>query len=454
MIENYIDQIITMEVLADNITIMDDKGIICYYRNLRGDMAAFNLEEVVGKHFMEVFPSIRPEESTVFKALKGEPTFEKLVRDTNFKGQVIPYFECVYPIMMEENIVGAACITRNAEKHIDRIDIKIKDEMPYSLDDIIGDSIQMQRLKMQIIQLAETDVNIMIQGETGTGKELVARAIHNSSKRKNEEMYAQNCAAIPSALLESIFFGTEKGIYTGAVSRAGVLEKCNGGVVFLDEINTLDLSIQAKLLRAIEEKEVMRLGSDKLVSADFRVLSATNEDPFSCINSGRMRRDFFYRLGTIVLEVPPLRERKEDIVQLVNYFIKKSNRANRHYVAGVTKEVEEIFLNYSWPGNVRELKNAIDSAMVFAKSPLIEKENLPAYITGETTIKREATVELEGNSSSSHIGESTLKEAMETFEREFLTEKLLEHSNHTELSRRLNVTRQTLINKLNKYGIC
>ena len=123
-------------------------------------------------------------------------------------------------------------------------------------------------------------------------------------------------------------------------------------------------------------------------------------------------------------------------------------------MAGVTKEVEEIFLNYSWPGNVKELKNAIDSAMVFAKSPLIEKENLPAYITGETTIKREATVELEGNSSSSHIGESTLKEAMETFEREFLTEKLLEHSNHTELSRRLNVTRQTLINKLNKYGIC
>ncbi len=283
---------------------------------------------------------------------------------------------------------------------------------------------------------------------------MVAEAIHNFSIRKNKTFFSQNCAAIPSNLLESIFFGTEKGVYTGSIDRAGILEQANGGTVFFDEINSLDIAMQAKLLKALEEKKIRRLGSEKSVKVDFRVIAATNEDPLDCVHTGKMRSDLFYRLSSVILEIPPLRKRKEDIPLLVHHFIEKYNQENNENILGISSNVNQLFFDYDWPGNVRELKNVVESACIFSTTSLIEINDIPAYIVSKLNVYDKT------ESPSSHFipqqinnKNVTLKEAMDNYEEAFLRARLAECSNHSLLAKKLNITRQTLINKLNKYNL-
>ncbi len=239
----------------------------------------------------------------------------------------------------------------------------------------------MELIKERIPMIADTDSSVLIYGETGTGKELVAQSIHTASKRRNKKFVSQNCAAIPGNLLESILFGTTKGSYTGAENKPGLFEIASGGTLFLDEINSMEISVQPKILKAIEEKQVVRLGGYEPIKTDIKIVSAVNENPLQCIAENKLREDLFYRLSVVQLNIPPLRERINDLFYLVSHFINIYNTSMHCNLIGIDEEVETIFRGYNWPGNVRELKNVIEGAFNVASARFIQKKDLPEYLT-------------------------------------------------------------------------
>lgn len=400
MLENYINQIITMGALADSVTIIDDRQIIRYFQPFNPNIVPFQASDVVGTHFRSAFLDVDPDESGVLKALHGEATLSETYTQ--------------------------------------------QEDLP----DLIGNSPAMQKLKHKLLRVAQTDANVLICGETGSGKELVAQALHTASRRNQRLFYPQNCAAIPATLLESTFFGSEKGAYTGSVQSKGILEQADGGTVFLDEINSLDLSVQAKLLRALEDKRIRRLGGTKEIQSDFRIISAMNEDPFDCMRSGKIRSDLFFRLSTVILEVPPLRHRREDIPLLADFFIKKF--CPQGPVKTLTPNALAILCDYNWPRNVRELKNAIEYACIFAEGPEITPKELPDHIIGMTSA---ISFSCPNNIITDISSSGTLKTLMDQYEADLLSERVAACKNHSRLARELGVTRQTLLNKLSKYGL-
>ena len=252
-----------------------------------------------------------------------------------------------------------------------------------SFEKIIGVSRKMIDIFELIDEIAKSSATVIIYGESGTGKELVARAIHNRSKRTDKLFVPVNCAAIPENLLESELFGHEKGAFTGALERhLGKFEIAHGGTLFLDEISSLPLPMQAKLLRVLQEKVIERIGGEKPIPVDVRIISATNTYLNDSVKNKKFREDLYYRLNVVPVELPPLRERAEDIPLLVNHFISKFNLAFGKKVKGFTKETLELISNYSWPGNVRELENLMERLIVLSKEKYIGLEKLPAEISG------------------------------------------------------------------------
>ena len=241
----------------------------------------------------------------------------------------------------------------------------------------------MQHVFEMIKITAPTKSTILIQGESGTGKELVARAIHQHSDRANYPFVVVNSGSLPPDLLESHLFGHVKGAFTGAVShKPGLFEAADRGTIFFDEISTISLETQAKLLRVMQDKEFMRLGGTKTIKVDVRIIAATNTDLEELIAQKVFRKDLFYRLNVIKIELPPLRKRKEDIPLLVRHFVEKYSRENNKEIDGVSEDVLEILESYDWPGNVRELENVIERAVVLTKSKIITRNALPAYLLG------------------------------------------------------------------------
>lgn len=246
---------------------------------------------------------------------------------------------------------------------------------------IIGESDQMAQVKDLILKIAKSDATtVLIQGESGTGKELVAKAIHYSSSRADKPFMAINCAALPVTLLETELMGHEKGAFTDAkAAKKGLFELADGGTLFLDEIGDMDLSMQAKLLRVLEEKTFRRVGGVKDIKVDVRVISATNQDLSSARSDSRFRKDLYYRLQVVPIMLPPLRERGQDVLLLARHFTDYFSRECHKSIKGISKDVERVLLSYSWPGNVRELKNVIERAMIFD----VEQEILPEHIPQE-----------------------------------------------------------------------
>jgi nitrogen regulation protein NR(I) len=257
---------------------------------------------------------------------------------------------------------------------------------------IVGSSPKMQEIYKMIGQVAPSDITILLRGESGTGKELVARAIYHHSLRSNQPFLPVNCAAIPDTLLESEVFGHEKGAFTGATSRRiGKLEQCQGGTIFLDEIGDMSLSTQAKLLRILQERSFERLGGMETIKVDIRFIVATNKDLEEAISSGRFREDLYYRLNVVSIMIPPLRERREDIPDLVSYFLNRFNRELKKGIVGITPSAMEKTASYGWPGNVRQLENVLKRAMVLCQGEWILEEQLLFEKGWE---KREAEEEL------------------------------------------------------------
>ena len=247
-------------------------------------------------------------------------------------------------------------------------------------DNIIGQSPQMEDVFRLIHEVAESDSSILILGETGTGKELVAKAIHAKSQRSKGPFIAINCGAMPDTLLESELFGHQKGAFTGAAhGRKGFLEVVSGGTLFLDEIGDISPKMQVDLLRVLEDRQIIRIGDRQPVDVDFRLISATRRDLEKEITSGNFREDFFYRINVIVVHVPPLRERKEDIPLLVRHFLQKYSNETTKKVDHVTSDATELLKAYDWPGNVRELENAIERAVVLSKSRTLGSEDFFSF---------------------------------------------------------------------------
>jgi two-component system response regulator PilR (NtrC family) len=267
-------------------------------------------------------------------------------------------------------------------KSLQEENLRLRDELKrkFSFGNIIGRSEPMEKIFELIKAAAPTRSTILVQGESGTGKELVARAIHQNSNREDYPFVVVNSGSLPPDLLESHLFGHVKGAFTGAVSeKQGLFEAADNGTIFFDEISSLNLETQAKLLRVMQDKEFMRLGGTKTIKVDVRIIAATNAELEELIRQKGFRKDLFYRLNVIKIELPPLRERKEDIPLLTKHFVDVYAKENNKEIEGVSEDVLEILEKNSWPGNVRELENLIERAIVFAKSKIITRENLPDF---------------------------------------------------------------------------
>ncbi|HNS80553.1 MAG TPA: sigma-54 dependent transcriptional regulator [Kiritimatiellia bacterium] len=348
------------------------------------------------------------------------------------------------PFKVDELLITVQRALEYNNAMAENVTLKSQLEARYQFENIVAESPAMRKVCEMIERVAPTDATVLIQGESGTGKELVAKAIHSYSKRKNGRFVAINCAAMPKPLLESEMFGHVKGAFTGASSdKEGLFEVAAGGTLFLDEIGSMPLSIQGKLLRVLQEREIRRVGGTATVPVDVRVLAASNCMLESLIEEGRFREDLYYRLSVIPIEVAPLTQRKEDILPLVYHFLRTEIGPGKD-LPEIDSDAQLILENYTWPGNVRELENAIRHAVTFAKGGKITVADLPAKISATVP----ATPAAASSPSAQYKGKS-LKAFLRTKEKEYLSQVLETAGGDKEAAAKaLKISLATLYRKL------
>ena len=351
------------------------------------------------------------------------------------------------PINDQEIKLVLSKIVEKKEILRENLDLKqrIAKVTPDSFCHLIGRSEKMQKVYQVIESVASTNATILIFGESGTGKGMVANAIHQVDRNRGDKPFVEiSCGALSETLLESELFGHVKGAFTGAIrDKEGRFEFARGGTVFLDEIDAFSPNLQVKLLRVLQDGVFERVGDNKTRHTDVRIIVATNQDLHKLVEVGKFREDLFYRINVIAIRLPPLRERKEDIELLLKHFIEKYSKISRKPVTGVSDEVKKIFLEYHWPGNVRELENAIEGAVIMAKTEVVQKWDIPvlAKMTEPETMKATS----DGHS---------LKKVLEEPEKEMILKILNECNwNRIKAAARLGINRTTLYNKMRKYNI-
>lgn len=336
-------------------------------------------------------------------------------------------------------------------KNLEEENIRLKRELKkrYSRTNIIGTSKAMENVFGLIEKVADTDITVLIQGSSGTGKELIARAIHYDSCRSEKPLVVINCGAIPEALLESELFGHEKGSFTGAhKSRVGRFEMANGGTIFLDEIGEMSPALQVKLLRVLQDQRFERVGGTKTIHVDVRIIAATNKNLTAAINNNTFREDLYYRLNVIMIKAPPLKQRKSDIPLLINYFMKKFIRKDKETIVGFSPAAMDAILEYNWPGNVRELENVLKRITVLCEKQTVGLEDLPEHI-------QQAEISVpQGEVAAPALEEVvSLDNAVKVYERRLILEAL-EKSNgiKAKAAKLLNIKRTTLVEKMKKQN--
>ena len=446
MFEKYVEQALNIFNYVDSIVLTDDKGIIRYFHTNRSDINKLDKSQVLGKYILEMYENLTQDNSTIPEVLnRGKPILNRRQELVNINGLKINAITSTLPIEENGKIIGTIDVSSYAAEPLAPLKkMPSRQKSLYQLSDIVSIDSRMNELKENIKKVAQTSSAVMIQGETGTGKELVAQSIHTCGERKNHKFISQNCAAIPSTLMESILFGTKKGSFTGAEDSPGLFELANGGTLFLDEINSMESSIQPKLLKAVEEKKITRLGDSKPIYVDVKIISAINESTETIHESGSLRKDLIYRLNTVCLKIPPLRERIVDIAPLSKSFIKEFNYAMSKNIIDLTEEVYDIFSGYDWPGNVRELKNIIEGAFNLCDGRFIGKQDLPEYLIKKDYIKTS------GHQMTYQVG---LKNAMEQIEKDIIVETLKDSSCRAEAARKLKLSKQAFQYKLEKYKL-
>jgi two-component system, NtrC family, nitrogen regulation response regulator NtrX len=377
---------------------------------------------------------VRPDATVVM--ISGHATIETAVKATRLGA----YDFIEKPLSLEKTLLT---VTRAIEHaRLERENAALRERLRERAQ-IIGDSPAMRALREQIATAAPTNGRVLIVGDNGSGKELVARAIHALSTRREHPFIEVNCAAIPEELIESELFGHEKGAFTGAIARRrGRFELADRGTLFLDEIGDMSMKTQAKVLRALEEQAFERVGGRETIKVDVRVIAASNRDLSTLIRDGRFRDDLYYRLNVIPIDVPPLRARKEDIPVLVDHFIAVFCAENGKRVKIVSGEAFAYFVAYDWPGNVRELRNMVERLVIMAPRDVIDADDLPAPLRPKTEV-----TDSEGR-------ERSLREARDNFERAYILAELRTNDwNVTRTAERLGIERSHLYRKIKAYGI-
>lgn len=434
----------------DFLVITDNEGCIQYYKTING-IGNRIVENPVGMHILDLHQHLDSETSTVMRVLKNNEVIINEKQHLNiFKERTVTLLVTTLPLISNNEIIGAIEIDRYFDKDLVKVDdaslghSPIDNHLFFTIDDIISKSPGMNKVKKQILKVAQSNSPVMISGETGTGKELLAKAIHNHSFRRNSPFIVQNCSTIPHTLGESILFGTTKGSFTGSENKAGIFDIADGGTIVLDELNSMDLNLQSKLLRVTENNHFRRVGGRNLINVDVRLISTLNEEANHLLETGRIRDDLFYRLGVIIIEIPPVRERKEDIPLLVDYFIHEYNKKMDKNIKGISKDVMELFMDYNWPGNVREIKHIIESAFNFIEGDIVELEHLPDHFYKEAKI------------SSTKLNIETkfdLNKTMKEYEIQYIKLALESSKTLNDAAKLLKISRQSLKYKLDTYGI-
>lgn len=450
----------------DGITIIDTSGDILFsvkFNPVFNPEQKDDFEDVVGKKLSEVFPNINDQNSTLIKAMElGMPIYNRRQGVMDRSGNTVFTKNISLPIKANDRIIGSIEISKDLGKqkqalssvimmdpeqfkHFQNVDKKLySNRAHYTLEDIITANKETLDQKDFINKIKDSSAPVFLFGETGTGKELFAHALHNASNRANQPFITQNCAAIPDNLLESLLFGTTKGSFTGAYDNPGLFELAEGGSLFLDEINSMPIYLQSKLLRVLQDGFVRRLGDKSERRVDVRVISAANLHPKDCMKIGQLRQDLYYRLSVLTLKMIPLRDRPEDIQILLNFFINRYNASLNKNIKMVSKEVYEYFKHHSWPGNVRELQHLVEYAMNIADS-------------SENTIRMDHIAsraeEFSDDNKSAQIQITPLGQILGSVERDMIERAVgLTGGNISKAARLLEIPRQTLQNKLKKYN--
>lgn len=458
MLDKYVEQILRAYNHIDTFIVTDDKGIIDYYITYRPDVNTNNPQKLIGKHVLDAWSrDLTEDTSTIMRTLKtGEPVVNEY-QEFHYGELLMSSVNTTLPIKENGKLVGTATMVKYLWEPFARNEIVI-DRVPgsyqtiYSIDHIKGVSEHIESLKSKIRMVAPSDSAVLIYGETGTGKELVAQSLHNLSGRRNNKFVSQNCAAIPENLLETILFGSVKGAYTGAENHAGLFEIAKGGTIFLDEMSSMEPGMQAKILKAIEDKQVTRIGDTKPIPTDVRIISAINEHPMDLLKNGKIRRDLFYRLSVVEIDLEPLRKRRDDLNYMVKYYITELNSKMNRAIIGLSDDVQEIFNIYDWPGNVRELKNVLEGAFNIATSRYIHKEYLPNYLLTrvETQVyPKEANYIAKWTNGD----EFNLDLVVKNYEKEIIIKAIQNSSNLSDAAKKLGISKQNLNYKIQKYKI-
>ena len=418
------------DLIHQPMAIIDKEGKYIYYNQESAELDGYTMEQAIGKPMLKVYPNLKKEDSTMLQALQGKEYQDTYQTYYNHVGKLVDYQHTTVPLYNHnKEIIGAVEIGRNIsnvrqlQDQVFRLNRKLYQNKEQPLPEIIFASKKMQEVIDQTNILGSNDVPVLIVGETGTGKELFARLIHQTSHRRDKAFISLNCSALPTTLIESTLFGTVKGAFTGAENRQGYLELANGGTLFLDELNAMPLEMQSKLLRFLQEKTYWPLGGNKEQHADVRIVAAMNESPAELLKSGKMRSDLFYRLNVGLIKLPALRERQEDIPVLARYFIDKHKTDVNLVITGISEHALQQLMSAPWPGNVRMLENAIVRSMVLQNEPgelqqiVLDDElfDLPSpFPQEEAKLEKPNIKEITGN----------LTEQVENYEKQIIVDAL------------------------------
>ena len=452
--EHYEELLELLDCIKVGIYIGDGDGNTMLVNKESEKTGGISREELKGQNMVDLIEKGYVTESSIMKAA-GSHREENIIQELGEGGQL---FITGVPVIEKGKVDIVVCTERditevnnlknlleetkaNAElygKELEylRLDSKKGDRL------IISESYEMCSVLEKARRVAQLDTTVLLLGEPGTGKELLAEYIFRNSAKKNKAFIKINCAAIPENLIESEFFGYERGSFTGADKdgKIGIFEACNGGTLFLDEIGDLPIQVQSKLLRVLQEKEIFRIGGKENIPVDVRIIAATNVDLVKAIKQGKFREDFYYRLNVIPILMPPLRARKEDVEPLALHFIELFNK--KYYLnKGIMPEGIEALKNYDWPGNVRELSNVIERSMIGYDGDLITKFQIERQMASQDVYAEKERMEV------------SLRETIEKYERDIFINMLSKYSNHTQVARALKIDKATVSRKIKKYDL-
>ena len=472
---------------GEGLLIVDRDGTIVYYNPAMAGIDELEPDAVLGKKVVQVY-DLSDESSVIMQCLKTrQPLVNQALLYRTRRGKVANTIHTVFPLFKRGRLEGAICLVREynvLEETISSISIPrptrlLPNDTRFDFEAIVGSNIEFLRAVNTAKMAAGTPSPVMLCGETGSGKELFAQAIHNQGDRRSGRYTAVNCAAIPEHLLEGLLFGTTSGAFTGARNKLGLFERASGGTIFLDELNSMPTGLQAKILRVIQERRVRRLGSLHETAIDVKIVSSVNKPPHAAIAENALRPDLFYRLGVVFIPIPPLRERKEDIVLLARHFLVKHSRALNREVDDISDEVLDLFYAYDWPGNVRELEHVIEGSInLVVSSRTIERRHLQSHLTAWQRLRGQpegldATARRSSNGPAGQAGSDAgpasgapvdhryvpgrgkgLLAAQADHEKQMIEAALAHHrGNVSRAADSIGISRQLLNYKMKKYGL-